>query len=269
MIYDLQKASLTKRLSAFLFDFVFMSILVVGFAWMLSVILGYDGYLNKQTELTNKILENHQISETEKKYNVSYDNYAYMTDEEKTAVPEEVKIVFDKCNEELRSNTDLLLVKEMILSLFLTNLSLSLLLSFLVWEFAIPLWLKNGQTVGKKIFSVAIMRNDGIRITPFVLFTRTILGKYTIGTMVPVLMVLMLLFGAAPLIPLSVLLLILLLQIVLYITSRTNSLIHDYVAATVAVDFQSQMIFDSAEAKNAYILRIHSEDTDKQTNSID
>lgn len=269
MIYDLQKASLTKRLSAFLFDFVFMSILVVGFAWMLSVILGYDGYLNKQTELTNKILENHQISETEKKYNVSYDSYAYMTDEEKTAVPEEVKIVFDKCNEELRSNTDLLLVKEMILSLFLTNLSLSLLLSFLVWEFAIPLWLKNGQTVGKKIFSVAIMRNDGIRITPFVLFTRTILGKYTIGTMVPVLMVLMLLFGAAPLIPISVLLLILLLQIVLYITSRTNSLIHDYVAATVAVDFQSQMIFDSAEAKNAYILRIHSEDTDKQTNSID
>ena len=267
MIYDLQKASLTKRLSAFLFDFIFLSILVVGFAWILSVMLGYDGYLDKQTELTNIIMDKYLISDIEKKHSVSYDNYTFMTEEEKALVPEEAKTAFDRCNEELRNNTELLLVKEMILSLFLTILSLSLLLAFLVWEFAIPLWLKNGQTVGKKIFSVALMSNTGIRITPFVLFTRTILGKYTVGTMVPVLMVLMLLFGASPIIPLSVLLLILLLQIVLYITSRTNSLIHDYIAATIAVDFQSQMIFDSMEAKNAYILRVHSEDHDKQSTS--
>ena len=92
-----------------------------------------------------------------------------------------------------------------------------------------------------------------------ILFVRAILGKYTIGTMVPILMVLALMLGAPPIMPLSVLLLVLLLQIVFLITTKTNSLIHDSLASTVVVDFQSQMIFDSLEAKNQYILRIQNE----------
>ena len=63
--------------------------------------------------------------------------------------------------------------------------------------------------------------------------------------------------------PMAVILLVLLLQVVLFITTKTNSFIHDSLASTVVVDFQSQMIFDSIEAKNEYILRLHAEDAEK------
>ena len=44
MIYDLQRASLWKRISAFLFDAILLGIAAVLFAWCLSAALGYDGY---------------------------------------------------------------------------------------------------------------------------------------------------------------------------------------------------------------------------------
>ena len=125
------------------------------------------------------------------------------------------------------------------------------------------MFLQNGQTLGKKIFALGVMRTDCVKISPMILFVRTVLGKYTIGTMVPILMLLSLLFGVPPLMPMAVILLVLLLQVVLFITTKTNSFIHDSLASTVVVDFQSQMIFDSIEAKNEYILRLHAEDAEK------
>ena len=42
MIYDLQKASMWKRISAFLFDFILLVIAVAGFAFILSAAFGFD-----------------------------------------------------------------------------------------------------------------------------------------------------------------------------------------------------------------------------------
>ena len=42
MIYDLQKASTWKRISAFLFDFIILVMAVAGFAFLLSAVFGYD-----------------------------------------------------------------------------------------------------------------------------------------------------------------------------------------------------------------------------------
>jgi hypothetical protein len=42
MIYDLQKASMGKRISAFLCDLVALCIVVAGFILMFSAIFGYD-----------------------------------------------------------------------------------------------------------------------------------------------------------------------------------------------------------------------------------
>ena len=265
MIYDLQKASLTKRLSAFLFDFIILMVAVTGTMLAVASLSGFDSYLNQFEKRRDEIYIKNTISELEEKYKdskdyrVNFNDYQFLTDEEKAKLPEEVCKSFDACSKELSSDAELIRLYEILMSLSLTILSLGLLIPFIVFEFAVPIFLKNGQTLGKKIFSIAIMGVDGIRISPFVLFVRAILGKYTIGTMVPLLMILSLVLGGSPIITLSVILLILLLQIILCITSKTNSLIHDYLASTVAVDFQSQMIFDSVEDKNAYILRIHSE----------
>ena len=269
MIYDIQKASLTKRLSAFLFDFVLMTIFVTGFMLLLSFILGYDGYAQGLQGRLSAINEKYHIAELEEKYKdsegfvVSYEQYQYMTEEERAVLPEEVTTAFDACLEETNNDDESIRLYATIMNLSLVILSCSILLSYLVLEFAVPLFLGNGQTLGKKIFSIALMRSDCVKISPTVLFIRTILGKYTISTMVPALMLLMLLFGAAPIMPLAVILLILLLQVVIMITSKTNSLIHDSLASTVAVDLQSQMIFDSPEALNEYKLRLHREEAEK------
>ena len=50
MVSDLQKASLWKRISAFLFDFILLGIVAVLFALALSAVTGYDGYSRTVTE---------------------------------------------------------------------------------------------------------------------------------------------------------------------------------------------------------------------------
>ena len=269
MIYDIQKASLTKRLSAFLFDFVLMTIFVTGFMLLLSFILGYDGYAQGLQDRLSAINEKYHITELEEKYKdsegfvVSYEQYQYMTEEERAVLPEEVTTAFDACLEETNNDDESIRLYATIMNLSLVILSCSILLSYLVLEFAVPLFFGNGQTLGKKIFSIALMRSDCVKISPTVLFIRTILGKYTISTMVPALMLLMLLFGAAPIMPLAIIILVLLIQVVILVTSKTNSLIHDSLASTVAVDLQSQMIYDSPEALNEYKLRLHREEAEK------
>ena len=53
--------------------------------------------------------------------------------------------------------------------------------------------------------------------------------------------------------------LILLLQIILMISTHTNSCIHDLLAKTVAVDMQSQLIFETEEEMIAYKNKVHAE----------
>ena len=259
MIYDLQKASLTKRLSAFLFDFILLAIVFTGAMTVISTIVKYDDYFNVYQSKLLEIHDRHHTFQIEEEYGISFSDYTYMTKEEKACVPSEVREEFDACINEIDNDAELNKLSAINTNLTFVIITFSLLIAFGVVEFAIPLFLKNGQTLGKKIFSLAVIKMDGVRISPMILFVRAILGKYTIGTMVPILMVLALMLGAAPIMPLSVLLLVLLLQIVFLITTKTNSLIHDSLASTVVVDFQSQMIFDSLEAKNQYILRIQNE----------
>ena len=125
--------------------------------------------------------------------------------------------------------------------------------------------LKNGQTLGKKIFGIALVRVDGVKITPFALFVRTVLGKYTIETMIPVLMAMMIFIGVIGILAPAIVLGLLIVQIALIITSKTNSALHDHMAATVAVDLNSQMIFATAEDLMEYKKKIHAEQVKKQS----
>ena len=43
MVYDLQKAGLWKRIAAWMFDGILTGILAVGFGFVLSLVLGYNG----------------------------------------------------------------------------------------------------------------------------------------------------------------------------------------------------------------------------------
>ena len=265
MIYDLQKASIMKRISAFLLDFVLMSIIITGSILLLYQITGYENFADKLNERNAEIEAKYNIAQITQEYKITVDSFQLLTEEERNALPEDVRDRLSNCILERTTDNEYLNYLMILLNLMLLIISLSFFIAFLVLEFFVPLLPKNGQTVGKKVFSLGVVRIDSVRINTFSLFVRAIIGKYTIGTMVPILMIFMILFETALIIPVAILLLILLLQIIMIVTTKTNSLIHDSISSTVVIDMQSQMIFNSVEDLNAYKLRIHKEDANRSS----
>lgn len=243
---SIQKADLWKRASAALFDFIMLCILIVGFAFVFSAMVGYD----KRIENLESVYEKY-----EEKYGISSD----ITMEEIEAMTPEEQQKYKDADTEMFGDPEYQNAIMMVFSLTLLIITISILLSYLIWDFIIPLRLKNGQTLGKKIFGVGVMRTDGIKVTAPLMFIRTILGKFTIETMIPVLMIVMVFFGTIGIAGLITLGLILLLQIILLIATRTNSAIHDVLAKTVAIDLASQMIFEDEEALVEYKKKLYAE----------
>ena len=260
MIYDLQKANMLKRFMAFLLDFIILIILITGFMWVLSSATNYSTYSESLSTQIQDIEKSYGIPSITEEYEVTTDSYSVMTKDERDKLPEEVRNTLESCIKEINSNQEISKTYMKVISLMLMMVSVSILLSVVILEFIVPLCLKNGQTIGKKIFSLAVMRIDGVRATPLIMFARSILGKYTVEIMIPTMLILMLFFGMGSIVTIAVVILIALFELILVIATKTNSLIHDILAATVVVDYQSQMIFDSVEAKEEYQLRIHSED---------
>ena len=246
MTVDLQKAGMWKRISAGLFDWILTGILVVGFCFLLSWILGYNDY-------------NRTLNEAYDRYEAQYDIVFEVTGEEYERMSAEQRAAYDEAYRALIDDDEAMYAYNMVLSLTLVIVSLGILAGVMVMEFVIPLMFKNGQTLGKKIFGIALMRTDGVKINTMQLFVRTVLGKYTIETMIPVLIILMVFFNMIGLLGTLILGAILLVQLILMGVTHTNSLIHDTLAGTVAVDYASQMIFESTEELIAHKKRVHAE----------
>ena len=122
----------------------------------------------------------------------------------------------------------------------------------LILEFTLPLVFKNGSTIGKKVFGIGLVHQNGVRVNTITMFIRTFLGKYAVETMVPVLLVLMLFTGNG-IISIIVMALILVLEIVLFVWKKdTRPFIHDVFAKTVVVDLASQMIFQNEVEMQEY-----------------
>ena len=239
MIFDLQKASLLKRASAYLLDIILLVILVAGFAALISEIVDYD---SRSTALDE------YYAYYEAKYNVDFD----MSAEEFANMTEAELQKYEAAYNALITDTEAMQAFSMLVNLTLIITSFSILFSYVLLEFVVPLIFGNGQTVGKRIFGIAVMRTSGIKTNGVCLFIRTILGKYTIETMIPVLMALMIYFGTIGAIGLFILVLIPLVQIILLFANKKHAQIHDLLADTVAVDMASQMIFENEAAMIAY-----------------
>lgn len=234
MALDLQKANIWKRVSAWLFDVIILGMVVVGIAFLLSSVLHYDRYSRTLNEAYDSY---------ETQYGITFE----LTQEEYAAMTEEERGRYEQAYEALITDEDAMYAYNMVINLALLILSISILIAHVGLEFVVPLLMKNGQTLGKKIFGLCVMRTDSVRLTTVQLFVRSLLGKYTIETMIPVLILVMLYFGTVGLTGTLVLFLILLLQIIVLCVSKTNSAIHDVLSGTVVVDFHSQKIFHSTE----------------------
>lgn len=246
MIYDIQKASMWKRISAYIFDVILLSIIAVGVAFALSAVLGYDAHATEREAMREKY---------EKEYGVSFD----ITQDEYNEMSEDAQKNYDDAYNAFATDPEVNKKDILLINLTLIITSFGILVAYLILELLIPLKLGNGQTLGKKIFGIAVMRVDGVRITPVQLFIRTILGKYTLETMLPVLLIALFIFNFMPLLGLVGIAMIIIIQLGATIFTRLKTPIHDIISATVTVDMASQMIFDSAEDLMEYKKKLHND----------
>lgn len=246
MIYDMQRASFLKRIPAWLLDIILLMTLATGLMAGLSYVLDVDTHSENLDAVYVKY---------EEKYGIDFAK----TEADFTSMTEEELALYEEAAAELSKDAEAQKAFEMVMNLTLLTLSLGTLGAFLILEFLIPLWLRNGQTLGKKVFGIALMRKDGIKVTPFMMFARTVLGKYTLETMIPVLLFMMSFFGFLGLEGMLIVGVILLLQVVITFATRNKTAIHDILACTVAVDLSSQMIFNSTEEQLEYHKQIHEE----------
>jgi len=246
MIYDLQKASMWKRISAFLFDGILLAVVAVLCALGVSGLTGYDGYVK-------------QVDDAYARYSEIGGVDLRMSMEEFEALDGETRKAAEEALKAMNQDPAALKAYGMMEQLSVLIPSLGFLAAFAVMEFAIPLFFKNGQTLGKKIFGLAVMHTDGVRVSAPMLFARTILGKYAVETMMPVYILVMLLMGSMGMPGLIVLGLMLVLESGVMIGTHTNSAIHDLIAKTVVVDMGSQKIFDTREEMLSYKQKMHEE----------
>ncbi|MBQ7817315.1 MAG: RDD family protein [Oscillospiraceae bacterium] len=248
---DLQRGNSWKRIAAWILDLMLLCVLAVGSAYGVSAIADYDGYDQKLQAAYDHYEEQYGIT-----FDVGQTTYEAMTPEEKAN--------YDAAYEALIADEEAIRAYNMVVNLSLLTTSLGILIATLVLEFIVPLLLKNGQTIGKKCFSLGVVRIDGVKITPLQLFARTLLGKYTLETMVPVYIVLMLLWGAMGITGTLILLLLLVVQVVCVAVGQNRATIHDRLAGTVVVDISSQKVFETTDDLIAYTKRIHAEQVKKQ-----
>ena len=146
-----------------------------------------------------------------------------------------------------------------------TSFAISIFLAYLALEFFVPLKLRNGQTIGKKVFGIGVMRTGSIKINAVSLFIRTVLGKYTIETMIPVLISILIFFGAMGVVGIAIMALLFIVQVCLLFGNGRRAVIHDLLADSVTVDLASQMIFDTEADLLAYKQKLHSEKAARQS----
>ena len=249
MIYDIQKASLLKRFSAGLLDFFLIIILAVGVMWLMSWITGMGKYSDTLQKYYKQYGKEYGVD-----FSISEKDFDKLTEEEQAHYDHVYKLIFEEHDDAVKAYN-------MTRSLPLLIITVSVLIPVAVFEFLIPLLLKNGRTVGKKVFNLGVVFKNSVKMSNFALFVRSILGKYTIELMVPTMLVMMVFYyNVMGIIGLVVLGLLLIMQIVILIATKTNACIHDVLANTAVVDMSSQMVFDSVDELVAYKEELHQQE---------
>ena len=234
MSVSLQKASLWKRISAFMFDAIVTIMLAMGFASVINVFCGYD---QKAAELNAYYTQYEEIYGID--FNISEEDFNQLTTEQQA--------LYTEANLAMKSDEGFQKVSQAIFSLTILMYGGGALGAFVVWYFAIPLFFGYGRTMGKKIFGLAVIRTNCVKASAPVLFIRTVVGMYAIETMMPLALLIMIGFGMMGIVGLITIGLLGILQIWVMISTQTNSSIHDLLTDTVVVEFMSQQIFDTQE----------------------
>ena len=228
-----------------------MVMLAVGIAALLSAALGYDKHTQQ--------LETY-YSQYEEAYGVDVD----ITQEDFNQLTQAEQDHYLAASEAFGKDENVLATHSTLLSLTLTIVSVSLLVSILTVYFVVPLFFSNGQTLGKKAFGLSVVRSNCVKASNGVLFIRAFFGLYTIETMFPALLIIMIYFGVMGGVGTVTIGLLGALQVGVLSASKNRSSIHDLLTDTVVVDHASQRIFPTQAAREEYIKAWQKEQAEQQ-----
>lgn len=240
-MYEFQKASIPKRIAAWLIDTVLLLTLALGFNFLMSLITGYDSYSERLDAVYDRY---------EQEYNTDFD--LLPDTDEFEALDEAAKARYEIAVKKLSEDEEANALYNKVMTLIILNVTVSVLIATLIIEFVVPILFGNGMTVGKKLFGLSVIKTDIVKVTTFQLLVRAILGKYTIEIMLPTLIIIMVYFGNLGIIGLGVLLLLGLIQLVLIIATRKNQPIHDLISECCVADYLSQSVFATEEEREKY-----------------
>lgn len=248
-MYEIQKASMLKRISAFLLDFVLMTIAVTGFALLVSLMTGRMKHVDK-------------MEEREAYYEEKYDVDFGITEEKFNSLTEDEQKHLDNAYNEFRRDEEYNVALSKSISQLMLMVTFGFLLSFILLELVIPIIFGNGQTVGKKVFNLGVVHVNAVKISGVGLFARSILGKYTVETMIPVVLMLMMFLGGSAS-GIIVIGLLIILEIFAFFKNKMNTPIHDVLSHTVCVDLSVQLIYRTEQELIDHKTRLHNEIVDR------
>ena len=266
-MFELKKIGIVKRASALLLDAILLAVLATGSMFIISLIANYshESELASQYYSEWEDFRKEYVPDVAEYYGFKYsddgDSYTItrVTDGQAVSLNEVLAALEESAGNDLetaeayqkyRALTPKDKVNaqyEYVANLLFMIISIGILFAYLILEFIIPLCLKNGQTIGKKIFGICLVKRNCVKIAPAQIFARTVLGKFAVETMFPVLLVFLLIFGGIGILAIVLLVALTILNIVLFFASKNRTPIHDVFANTVAVDMSVQMIFQSEE----------------------
>lgn len=264
-MFELRKIGIVRRASSLLLDVILLVVLTTGFMFILSLICNYGDNEKLSTQYYNEWegFRKAYVAEVAEYYGFDYkttgNDYTITKNGEKSSLSALMQSLKDSKGEDAATKTAYDAFTELtprekvdwqyqyVYNLLFMMTSVGLLLAYIMLEFIIPIIFKNGQTVGKKVFGICLVRPDCVKITNLSLFARTILGKYAIETMFPVLLVFLFIFGGLGILALILLAALALLNIVLFFATKNRTPIHDLLASTVAADMRIQMIFQTED----------------------
>lgn len=264
-MFELRKIGIVKRVSAWLLDAILLAVMTTGFMFVISLICNFsqEEQLARQYYSEWEDFRKEYIGDVAQYYGFTYeendDGYIIKKNDEFSSI-DEVMIKLDASKGEdaetaeayakyltLTPTAKVNYQYRYIYTLLFMMITLGLLLAYLVMEFIIPLFLKNGQTIGKKVFGICLVRPDCVKVTSISLFARTLLGKFAIETMLPILLVFLFLFGGMGMFAVILFAAMLLLNVILFFATSNRTPIHDLFASTVVVDAKLQPIYESEE----------------------
>lgn len=281
-MYEIKKIGIVKRASAWLLDAILLAVLTTGLMWIISLICDFDGQQKVLAEYQTawQTFQEEYVPTVAEYYGFDYavdgetGDVTVTKDGKASSLAEVMQALVDSegGDEATKPAYDAYQLlppagkvtaqTNYLISLLFVMISVGLLLSYFLLEFLLPLFLKNGQTVGKKVFSIGLVRPDCVRINNIALFTRTMIGKFAVETMFPILLVYLFFFQGLGIVAIILLAALLLLNIILFFVTKNRTPIHDIFASTVAVDLQLQMIYSSEDELVESKTSAHREDVE-------